>query len=191
MTMGLDTSLHVNEGTAHHPVRRHATFYLLEAALLIAAGLFAMIFPVISSAAFVLILGWVLIISGVVQGIGLISGRAAPHFWSQLISVVLGILIGALLLRNVGQGMVVISLLLIVFFMMEGVSKIIFALTVRPLPNWVWVLASGVLGVVLSALLWASMPVTAFWLIGLMLGINLVAEGLSLGALAWHARRSA
>lgn len=190
MTIGLDTSLQMNAG-APHPLKRHSVFYLLEAALLIVAGVFALIFPVVSSAAFVLILGWLLIISGVVQAIGLISGRSATHFWSQLISVVLGILIGALLLRDVGQGMAVISLLLIIFFMMEGVSKIIFALTVRPLPNWGWVLASGLLGVALAAMLWASMPVTAFWLIGLMLGINLIGEGLSLGALAWHARRSA
>lgn len=191
MTIGLDSSPRTTGGAAQHHLTRHSLFYLLEAALLVGAGLFAIIFPVVSSAAFVLILGWVLIISGVVQGLGLISGRSAPHFWSQLISVVLGILIGALLLRNIGQGMIVISLLLIVFFMMEGVAKIIFALTVRPLPSWAWVLASGVLGVVLSAMLWASMPVTASWLIGLMLGIHLIGEGLGLGALAWHARRSA
>lgn len=191
MTIGLDTSAEMSNGAAQNALRRHSTSYLFQAALLIVAGVVAIVFPVVASAAFVVLLGWLLIVTGVVQGIGLISGRNAPHFWIQLVSVVLGILIGALLLRNVGQGMVVISLLLIVFFMMEGLSKIIFALSVRPLPNWFWVLASGVLGVALSALLWASMPVTALWLIGLMLGVNLIGEGASIGALAWHARKAA
>jgi hypothetical protein len=62
-----------------------------------------------------------------------------------------------------------ITLLLIVFFMIE-ISKIVFALTIRPFPNWGCVLASGMVGVLLSAILWSSLPLTALWLIGLPLG---------------------
>ena len=84
--------------------------------------------------------------------------------------------------------MLVISILLIVFFMVEGISKIVFALTIRPLANWFWVLASGVLAVVLAVILWGSMPVTAAWLIGLLLGVNLITEGMALAALVWTAK---
>jgi uncharacterized membrane protein HdeD (DUF308 family) len=52
------------------------------------------------------------------------------------------------------------------------------------------VLASGVLGVALAVLLFSSLPVTALWLIGLLLGIHLVAEGAALIALVWAARPS-
>lgn len=87
-----------------------------------------------------------------------------------------------------GEGMVVISLLLVIFLMIGGISKTIFALTVRPMPNWGWVLASEVLGVVLSLLLWTSMPVTALWLIGLIHGIQLISVGVAIGALVWKLR---
>jgi hypothetical protein len=60
----------------------------------------------------------------------------------------------------------------------------------RPLPNWGWVLASGIVGILLALNLWASIPVTAVWLIGVLLGIELICEGVALGALAWQARKT-
>src|SRR6187200_1808580 len=150
----------------------------------------AIIYPVISSAAVVVLLGWLLIISGVVQGFSLIGARHVPHFWLQLISVILAVLIGCLFLRDPAQGLVTIALLLIVFFMIEGISKVIFALTIRPFPNWGWVLASGIVGILLAFYLWASIPVSAVWVLGVLLGIELICEGAALGHLAWQARKS-
>lgn len=157
---------------------------------MIAAGAVAILFPILASVAFVWFLGWLLIASGLVQSISLLGARHHPSFWLQVIPAVLGVVIGVLLLRNLGPGLLVISLPLIVFFMVDGLSRIVFALTVRPLENWVWVLASGILGVALAVVLFGSMPVTALWLIGLLLGIHLVAEGTALVGLVWSIRRS-
>jgi uncharacterized membrane protein HdeD (DUF308 family) len=77
-----------------------------------------------------------------------------------------------------------------VFFMVEGISKIIFSLTIRPFPNWGWVFASGVVGILLAFYLWANTPVTAIWLLGVLLGIELISEGAALGRMAWQARKS-
>ena len=188
MTTNLDAAAQVYREAMRESVKRHWLLYMIEAVALVAAGFAAIIFPVFSSAFFVVMLGWLLIISGVFQALTLVSARNTPYFLLQLISVVLAVLVGFLLLRHVGQGMLIISLLLIVYLMIEGVSKIVFALTIRPLPNWLWVLASGVLSVVLSILLWTSMPVTALWLIGLLLGVNLISVGVSLGAMAMSLR---
>ncbi len=75
--------------------------------------------------------------------------------------------------------------------MMEGISKVVFALTIRPLPNWSWVLASGLVGMVLAVVLWSSLPDTANWLIGLLLGIQLISAGTAIGYLAWQIRQAA
>jgi uncharacterized membrane protein HdeD (DUF308 family) len=80
------------------------------------------------------------------------------------------------------------TVLLIVFFMVEGISKVIFALTIRPFPNWGWVLASGLVGIVLAIYLWANIPVTSEWVLGLLLGILLISEGAALAYLAWKVR---
>src|SRR3954469_12571058 len=190
MALSLDAAAEVFREAMRDTVKRYSLWYLIQGGLLIAAGILAIIYPVLSSAAVVVLLGWLLIISGVVQGLSLIGARHVPHFWLQLISVILAVLIGCLFLRDPAQGMMTIALLLIVFFMIEGISKVVFALTIRPFPNWGWVLASGLVGIVLALILWANLPVTALWLIGVLLGINLISVGAAIGYLAWQVRQS-
>src|SRR6478736_662408 len=187
MTISLEAAAQVMREAMRETVKRHSLWYLVQGVLMVLGGLLALVYPVVSSVAVVLVLGWVLIISGVVQGISLIGARSVPHFWPQLVSVVLSVIVGALFLRNPGEGLLTLTLLLIVFFMVEGISKVIFSLTIRPFPNWGWVLASGMIGILLAFYLWASLPVTAVWLLGVLLGIELICEGTALFHLAWQA----
>jgi|SRR5262245_61444826 len=190
MTMSLEAAAQVMRDAMRETVRRYSLWYLIQSALMIIAGILALVYPVLSSVAVVVLLGWVLIISGVVQGISLIGARKVPHFWLQLVSVVLSIIVGVLFLRHPGEGLLTITVLLIVFLLVEGISKLIFALTIRPFPNWGWVLASGIVGILLSFFLWSSLPVTSLWLLGVLLGIQLICEGAALGYLAWNVRGS-
>src|SRR3954465_10463093 len=190
MPLSLDAAAEVFREAMRDTVQRYSPWYLVQGVLLIAAGILAIIYPVLSSAAVVVLLGWLLIISGVVQGLSLIGARHVPNFWLQLISVILAVLIGCLFLRDPAQGMATLALLLIVFFMIEGISKVVFALTIRPFPNWGWVLASGLVGIVLALILWATLPVTALWLVGVLLGLQLISVGAAIAYLAWQVRRS-
>ena len=171
-------------------VKRHSLWYLIQGGLMILAGVLAIVYPVLSSVAVVIFLGWLLIISGVVQAISVIGAHSVPHFWLQLVSVVLFVIVGTLFLRHPGEGLLTLTLLFIVFFMVEGISKVIFSLTIRPFPNWGWVLISGIIGILLSLYLWASIPITAVWLLGVLLGIELICEGAALTYLAWQVRKS-
>jgi len=190
MAMSLDAAAEAFREAMRQTVKRYALWYLIQGALLVVSGALAIIYPVISSVAVIVLLGWLLVISGIIQGISLVGASQAPHFWLQLISVILAVLIGLLFLRDPEQGLLTITLLLIVFFMIEGISKVVFALTIRPFPNWAWVLASGLVGIILSVVLWASLPATAVWLVGLLLGIELISVGAAIGYLAWRTRHS-
>ena len=134
-------------------------------------------------------LGWLLIISGILQGVGLIGAREVPYFWFELISAVLAIVIGLLLLRHTDAGMLFFSVLFLIYFMIEGVAKVIFGFTIRPFPNWGWVLFSGLLGIALALYLWANLSTVSEWMLGVLLGILLVVEGTALSSLAWRVRR--
>src|SRR5215470_13407790 len=190
MTMPLEEAAQVMREAMRETVKRHSIWYLVQSGLMIVAGILALIYPVVSSVAVVFFLGWLLIFSGILQGISLIGAHDVPHFWLQLISVVLFVIVGLLFLRNPGESLLTLTLLLIVFFMVEGISKVIFSLTIRPFPKWGWVLASGIVGIVLAFYLWANIPVTAIWLLGVVLGIELISEGAALGTLVWHARKN-
>jgi uncharacterized membrane protein HdeD (DUF308 family) len=189
-SMSVESASQVIREAMRDKIKRHSVWYLVQSGLMVLAGILALVYPVISSVALVLFLGWLLIFSGVLQGISLIDARYVPHFWLQLVSVVLSVIVGILFLRNPGAGLLTLTLLLIVFFMVEGISKIIFSLTIRPFPNWGWVLASGIVGILLSLYLWANTPVTAVWLLGVLLGIVLISEGAALGRMAWDAHKS-
>jgi uncharacterized membrane protein HdeD (DUF308 family) len=171
-------------------VKRYSTWYLLEGVLLVIAGVVALIWPYVASVALIFLLGWILIVSGVLQGIGLSGAKEVPHFWLQLVSAVLALLIGILLLRNPNAGLLIMTVLLIVYFFIEGISKVIFAMNIRPFVGWLWVLLSGIVGLLLGAYLWANMPVASEWVLGVLLGIQLIVEGAALALLAWMVRSS-
>ena len=189
-SISVESASQVIREAMREKIKQHSFWYIVQSGLMILAGILALIFPVISSVAIVLFLGWLLIFSGILQAISLIDARHVPHFWLQLVSVVLSVLVGVLFLRNPGAGLLTLTLLLIVFFMVEGISKVIFSLTIRPFSNWGWVLASGVISILLAFYLWANTPATAIWLLGVLLGIELICEGAALGRMAWHARKS-
>ena len=170
-------------------VRRNSLLFLLQAALMVVAGLVAFVYPLYSSVALAAFLGWMLIFAGIVQVISLIGATKVPHFWLQLVSAVLSVIIGFLFVRNPGVAVGTLALLLIVFFMVEGMSKVVFSLTVRPLANWGWVLASGVLGV-LIALYLLSNPTLSLVMLGLFIGVQLISEGVAIGWMAWRAGNS-
>jgi uncharacterized membrane protein HdeD (DUF308 family) len=67
--------------------------------------------------------------------------------------------------------------------------KVIFAFTIRPFPNWGWVFASGLLGIVFALYLWANLSTVSDWMLGVLLGVLLLVEGTALSSLAWRVRQ--
>lgn len=169
-------------------VRRYATLFLVQAGLLIVVGIAALFSPLVTTLALTYLLGWVLIVGGVVQGISLVAARDVPHFWMQLASAVVSIVTGIIFVRHTGIAATSLALLLIIYFMVEGVAKVVFALTVRPLPNWGWVLLSGVVGIGLSVFLILN-PLLSFLALGIFIGIQFILEGIAIGWIAWQARK--
>src|SRR6476620_4649543 len=190
MAISVDAAAAAMRDALRETVRRYSLLYLIQGVLMLVTGVLALIYPWIASVTIVRLLGWFLIISGMLQGIGLISAREVPYFWLEVISAVLAIVIGLLLLRHIDAGMLFFGVLFIVYFMIEGILKTMFALTIRPLPNWGLVLASGLIGIALSVYLWTNLSATgSMWMLGVLLGILLVVEGAALTSLAWRVRR--
>lgn len=188
MTAELDVATHAVR--VRDTLRRHSWLFLVQAALMVIAGLVAMVYPLLTSLAVTFFLGWLLVIAGVVQAITLVATRKVPHFWLQLISAVLSIVTGVLFIRNPGAGVATLALLLVIFFMVEGIAKVLFALTVRPLRNWGWVLFSGLIGIGLAVFLILN-PLLSLVALGIFIGLQLLGEGLAIGWMVWSMRKVA
>jgi uncharacterized membrane protein HdeD (DUF308 family) len=168
----------------------HWRLFLTEGVVLLALGLAAIILPLIATVAIALIIGWLLLMSGVVGLIATFRMRRAPGFLWSLLSAVLGIAAGIALLAWPLGGALSLTVILSVFFVIEGVASILYALDhKRELSGrWGWMLVSGAVDLVLASIIFLGLPGTAAWAIGLLVGINMVFGGSAIISMALLAR---
>lgn len=174
-------------------MHRHWKLYLAEGVGLLILGAIAMVVPALATLAVTILFGWLFLISGVVGLITTFWMRSAPGFWWSLASAVLAVLAGVWLLAQPIAGPLSLTVVLIVFFLIEGSASIMFAIDHRRelSGRWGFMLLSGIVDLVLAALLLAGLPSTAVWALGLLVGINLAFGGMALIAMALHARNEA
>jgi uncharacterized membrane protein HdeD (DUF308 family) len=171
-------------------IREHWKLFLIEGIVLVVLGVLAILIPQIATLAVAIFLGWLFLISGVAGLITTFMARQAPGFWWSLLSAVLAVAAGLVLLARPVVGAVSLTLLLIVFFIIEGVVSIMYAFEHKKelSGKWAWMLVSGIIDLVLAAMIWAGLPTTAEWALGLLVGINMLFGGSALIAMAMHAR---
>jgi uncharacterized membrane protein HdeD (DUF308 family) len=171
----------------------HWKLYLAEGILLVILGFIAIVIPPIATLAVTILLGWLFLLSGVMGLITTFMMRQAPGFWWSLLSAALAVLVGGSLLAMPASGAVSLTIVLVAFFVIEGIASIMFALDHKSelTGRWGWMLASGVVDLVLGGMILAGLPSTAAWAIGLLVGINMIFGGSALVGMALHAKNAA
>jgi len=154
-------------------------------------GIAAVIWPKISSLAVGVYVGWLFLLSGVV---GLATMFFAPNvagfLWS-LLTGALALFAGVLLLWHPVEGVVSLTLVLVAFFIAEGVSQIAASFLYRSAfpESWGWMVVSGIIDLVLAGVIIAGWPGSFSWALGLIVGANLVTSGLAIIMVAVAARK--
>jgi uncharacterized membrane protein HdeD (DUF308 family) len=174
-------------------IHRHWVLFLVEGIVLLVLGAAAIIVPVIATLAFTLLIGWLFLISGVVGLITTFWMRNVPGFWWSLLSGVVGIAAGIVLILWPISGTVSLTLVLIAFFLVEGIVTLMYAFEHRAQLSgrWGWMLASGIVDLILAGIIFAGLPETATWALGLLVGINLLFGGAAMIGMALAARTAA
>ncbi|HXE01365.1 MAG TPA: HdeD family acid-resistance protein [Hyphomicrobium sp.] len=169
----------------------HWKSYLFEGIVLLLLGAAAIIVPQIATLTVALLIGWLLLFSGVIGLITTFQMRPAPGFWWSLVSALIAIAAGVVLLASPAGGAITLTFVLIAFFIIEGIASIMFALDHRQeLPgSWGAMLFSGIVDLVLGGMIFLGLPSSAAWAIGLLVGINMLFGGAALIAMALHARK--
>ena len=173
-------------------LHEHWGFFAVEGSILVILGLAAVAVPAIATLAIEVLVGSLFLISGMVGLVTTLWMWRAPGFWWSLLSAFLGIAAGIVLLFRPLSGVLSLTLVLIAFFVIEGVASIMYALEhKRELSGrWGWMLVSGVIDLILAAIILSGLPGIAGWAIGMLVGINMVFGGVALIARALHARES-
>jgi uncharacterized membrane protein HdeD (DUF308 family) len=169
-------------------IRKRSLLFLIQGGIMVAAGVLALLYPLLAGAGFVILLGWVLILSAVVQAASLIGATQVPYFWLQLVTVALELIVGFLLVSNPEAGVVAVTFLMLLLFLVGGMARVVFALMIRPMPDWAWMLGGGIVSIACALILFTNLPQAAAWLLGLLLGVHLIAAGATQAYLAWRLR---
>jgi uncharacterized membrane protein HdeD (DUF308 family) len=143
----------------------------------IIAGWIAIAVPVVASFAAVAIFGALLIVTAIFQLIHAFKARSWPRSaWYGLGGVFYAIA-GVLVAMYPISGALALAVMIAILFIADGALRVAFAMAVRPLAGWGWLIAGGLGSIVVGVILLMGWPATALWVTGLMLGINLVFTG--------------
>ena len=95
-----------------------------------------------------------------------------------------------LLLWHPIQGVATLTLVLVAFFVAEGVFQTVGAFAARGIfpDSWGWMLISGVIDLVLAGLIIAGWPGSAAWALGIVVGMNLISSGVAITMVATAVR---
>tara|TARA_R110002020_G_scaffold243498_2_gene457047 strand:+ start:22397 stop:22900 length:504 start_codon:yes stop_codon:yes gene_type:complete len=147
------------------------------AVICIIGGFMALINPFGATIFAVTLAGWLFLLQGLIQVVHAFQVRDWSGFIWSLGLGILSLLVGFVLVADPLAGSVSLTLLVAVLFLMTGVAKTMFALSLKPASGWVWVLASGLVSVALGVMILAGLPATATTILGLLLGIELISNG--------------
>ena len=173
-------------------IHAHWKLFLVEGIVMMVLGLVAIAVPEVASLAITILIGWLFFIGGIIRTISVVQHRNMPGFGWALATSLLAIVLGLVLLFRPVAGVLTLTLALVVFFVLEGISAILLAIEHRRhLSSWGWILFSGLVNLLLAFLIWDGWPSSAGWAIGLLVGINMVFVGLSLIMTALAARTMA
>ncbi len=158
--------------------RRYKNLFVIEGILFTLLGIFAISLPQVFSLTLDYFIGWVFIFSAIAIAIRSFQATEMPDRTAAIVSTLLYLVLGVLLLVYPMTGILTLTLLLALYFLLDGIIKIYSSLQIKPISNWGWILTSGILSLILSGLIIGYWPQEASWMLGMLVGINLLVTGI-------------
>jgi uncharacterized membrane protein HdeD (DUF308 family) len=140
------------------------------------AGVFALISPLVAGAFVTVMVGAMMLIAGITRVIDAFQGGG---FWSGLFGAVYCI-VGLKIILTPLPGLLALTMILVIYFLVVGITEIIAAFKIRPVDGWGYLLFSGIVSVLLSLMIWNQWPLSGAWAVGVLVGIQLMISGMTM-----------
>lgn len=165
------------ETVGSEKLRRSWVWLAVLAVISLVGGVLALLNPFAATIAAVLLAGWAFILIGAVQLVQAFQVQGWGGFMWALLLGVLTLVVGVALIANPLAGTISLTLLVAVLLLFTGVVKLFYAFSLRPVSGWGWVLFSGAVSLLLGVLILADFPVSAAAILGILLGVELLSNG--------------
>lgn len=152
-------------------------------------GILAIVIPPAAGLAVVVVVAWLLMLSGAAHLVFAWYTRTAGAFVWELLEGLLYLFVGVYTLIHPVAGLASLTLLLAIYLTVEGVLELILSFRLRPLPGANWVLFDGIVTLILAVMVWRSFPSNTGWVIGTLLGVSMLFSGIARLSLSMAARR--
>ena len=181
------------ESTLSHigEVEHHPNWFIALGVVFLIGGAFAIFMPLVATLATTLAVGWALIFVGILQLVHSWGIRTWGGFILQAVIGAIIIIGGFAILFQPISAAVGLTLLLGAVFVAKGVMQVILGFRYRPHSNWGWLVASGIIAVILGLMIVLSWPWSTEWVLGTLAGISLIFSGWTYIMLAIAAKRVA
>ncbi len=159
------------------PLRRNVGWLYAAGIALIALGVIGLVFVGLTSVTATFLFGWLMAIGGFVL---IVDAFRRPDWGSRLLAFAIGLLYLAtavLVFYNPLAALVALTLMVAIMLIAVGAMRIVMAFNLRPNRVWGWVLTSGILSLLLGALILLRWPASSAWVLGIFLAIELIAQG--------------
>jgi uncharacterized membrane protein HdeD (DUF308 family) len=170
-----------------HRLRRNWFWFVLLGIALLILGFLAMSATLFAGEFVTVFIGFMLLFSGGAEIANAVLSGRWRGFFAHLVVGILYLIAGIFLVLQPGAGLAALTLLVGVSFTVGGLFHIIVALN-RHFHYWGWVLANGILMLLLGILIWQGWPYNSVWVLGLLVGIELVFDGITWIALGLAVR---
>jgi uncharacterized membrane protein HdeD (DUF308 family) len=147
--------------------------------LLLIAGLLSIAAPAFAGVAAGVFFGWLVLLAGAAHLVYAWSQRGAGAvIWEILIGTAY-LIAGLYLLFHPLAGMALLTLVLAVYILFEGIFELVVFSRIRHLRGAAWFLIDGLVSLFLAALIFFHWPSSSLWVIGTLVGISLFFSGLA------------
>jgi uncharacterized membrane protein HdeD (DUF308 family) len=154
-------------------------------------GILAIAAPSITGLSVMLLVGLLVLAGGIVRMIWAFRARSLGRGLFGLAIGGLTLLCGVALLTHPLFASGVLTIMLAVYLMVDGVFEFVAAFRVRPSSGWVWPLVGGILSFLLGLMIWQQFPLSGVWAIGVLLGFKLLLVGMAIIAVGPTMRSNA
>jgi uncharacterized membrane protein HdeD (DUF308 family) len=169
-------------------IRGNWAWFLALGIILIVVGTIAVGMPFVATLATAVTFGALLLVGGIAQLVGAFWTRDWSGFFLSLLMGVLYFVLGLFFLRDPGDAVLAMTLLLACALIVGGLFRIIGS-AMYQFPHWGWTLVGGIINLLLGIMIWQQWPVSGLWVIGLFVGIDLIFTGWTWVMLALAVKR--
>jgi len=156
--------------------------------LTVIIGIIALGSPMASGVVLTYMIAFLLIGGGITRGIYAFKAGSLGKGILMLAFGAITIFAGFAVFANPLLGLATLTIILLVYFLVEGITEIILAFQLKPQQGWAMMLINGIVSLLLAIMVYRNWPVSAVWLPGVLVGINLLFTGITMLAIGSTAR---